>query len=135
MGDLKPTLHTDGTVTYWSTYEQRWVNHARGVPDREYAAMGGAERRMVQSHLDGVAFLATHQSDESHILDHGFTIGLVIAQADTMAGLAALVVHSQQRGAFDDGGDGCVLVDTGERFRRMTDDEHEDWSNALRDAW
>lgn len=29
--NLQPTVHRDGTVTYWSVPDQRWVHH--GYPD------------------------------------------------------------------------------------------------------
>lgn len=45
--DLRTTIHRDGTVTYWSVYEQRWYDHAFGVPDRELAAMRYDERERV----------------------------------------------------------------------------------------
>lgn len=48
--DSKPTLHRDGTVSYWSVYNQSWE---RGRPgDRELAAMDSAERSQVVAHLD-----------------------------------------------------------------------------------
>ena len=50
----KNTNHRDGTVTYWSIYQQQWVRHAESVPDEEYAAMGEAERERAIKHL-GVA--------------------------------------------------------------------------------
>ena len=42
--------HPDGTVSYWSVYEQRWLDHAASVPDRELAAMPSAKRRHVMRH-------------------------------------------------------------------------------------
>lgn len=47
----KTTYHRDGTVTYWSVYEQRWVVRAEQVPDRELATMGTEERERIISHL------------------------------------------------------------------------------------
>ena len=41
------TVHDDGTVTYWSVYEQVWHHRAEVVPDRELAAMSAAERQRV----------------------------------------------------------------------------------------
>jgi len=41
------TVHRDGTVTYWSVYEQCWHPRAEVVPDRELAAMSAAERKRV----------------------------------------------------------------------------------------
>ena len=45
------TLNLDGTVTYWSVYEQRWVEHVASIPAREYAAMGTHERERMRRHL------------------------------------------------------------------------------------
>lgn len=41
------TVHRDGTVTYWSVYEQVWNHRAEVVPDRELAAMSGDERKRI----------------------------------------------------------------------------------------
>ena len=46
---LAPKCHRDGTVTYWSVYQQQWVR-APGVPARELAAMNERERARVQRH-------------------------------------------------------------------------------------
>lgn len=47
--ELNPTYHDDGTLTYWSIYNQLWV---RGIPPvRELAAMPAAERDAVISHV------------------------------------------------------------------------------------
>lgn len=46
-----PTLHRDGTVTYWSVYQQVWVSHAASIPDDELAAMGSRRRARVMRHL------------------------------------------------------------------------------------
>ena len=43
------TLHRDGTVSYWSVYDQRW-HRSRAIPDRELAAMDPASRRRVSRH-------------------------------------------------------------------------------------
>ncbi len=34
-----PTYHRDGSVTYWSVYDQVTVRRARAIPDQELAAM------------------------------------------------------------------------------------------------
>jgi hypothetical protein len=39
------------SVTYWSVYNQQWVNKAYSVPDRELAAMSDEERVKVVNHL------------------------------------------------------------------------------------
>jgi len=48
---IRPVLHRDGTVTYWSVYEQRWEQHQVGIPDHELAALSPSERKRVQAHL------------------------------------------------------------------------------------
>lgn len=47
----KNICHKDGTVTYWSVYNQVWVDRAHYVPDDELAAMGDKERERVKRHL------------------------------------------------------------------------------------
>lgn len=51
MSNANPTYHEDGTVTFWSVYEQRWINRAHNVPDRELAAMPADEREQVKAYL------------------------------------------------------------------------------------
>lgn len=51
MNTLKPKLHKDGTVTYWSVYAQIWERRVAHVPDRELAAMETRDRERVQRHL------------------------------------------------------------------------------------
>jgi hypothetical protein len=51
MANTATKYHTDNTVTYWSVYQQVWVRHAATVPNRELAAMSGAERERVLRHL------------------------------------------------------------------------------------
>jgi len=46
------TRHHDGTVTYWSVYEQSWQRRQAHVPDRELAAMSEKERKRVLHHLE-----------------------------------------------------------------------------------
>lgn len=49
---MKTTIcHKDGTISYWSIYDQSWKNHAEEIPDRELAAMGESERERVIRHL------------------------------------------------------------------------------------
>ncbi len=55
MGMLDNLYQPDGTVTYWSVYEQVWVDHAESVPDQDLAAMSDAEREHVVAHLDAAA--------------------------------------------------------------------------------
>jgi hypothetical protein len=43
-----PTFHRDGTVTFWSVFEQRWVRcNALLISDAELASMSDSERRRV----------------------------------------------------------------------------------------
>lgn len=49
-GPYSPTLHRDGTVTYWSVYSQQWVRSS-SLPDQEYAAIGSEDRERIQAHL------------------------------------------------------------------------------------
>jgi ribosomal protein L32E len=46
----KPKFHRDGSVTYWSVYDQAW-RRSWSVPDRELAAMPEAERRKIQKRV------------------------------------------------------------------------------------
>jgi hypothetical protein len=46
----RATLHRDGTVTYWSVYQQVWVRSDR-LSDRELAARGPEERERIERHL------------------------------------------------------------------------------------
>ncbi len=50
-GPYDPTLHRDGTVTYWSVYRQVWIERAASIPDEEYAAMGTPGAWTVLSHV------------------------------------------------------------------------------------
>lgn len=47
---LDPTLHKNGTVTYWSVYRQAWVKNARRISDDELAAMDQRTRGRIISH-------------------------------------------------------------------------------------
>ena len=51
MNHLDNCYNDDGTVTYWSIYNQVWVDHADFVPDRELAAMSESESEQVAAHL------------------------------------------------------------------------------------
>lgn len=46
-----PTLHRDGTVTFWSVYSQTWRRRVGQVENRELAAMSPEERARVLRHL------------------------------------------------------------------------------------
>ena len=48
---IRNHYHSDGTVTYWSVYQQQWFRHATHVPDRELAAMSDKVRKRVIDHL------------------------------------------------------------------------------------
>jgi len=46
---MKTTFHRDGTVTYWSVYEQCWVHIAADlVGDRDLATLPEPERRRIR---------------------------------------------------------------------------------------
>lgn len=45
-------FHRDGSVTYWSVYEQVWKERVFFVPDNELAAMPGQERERVIRHIE-----------------------------------------------------------------------------------
>lgn len=44
-------FHRDGSVTYWSIYDQTWKKRVFFVPDEELAAMPGQERERVIQHI------------------------------------------------------------------------------------
>lgn len=45
---MKPTVHRDGTVSFWSVYRQVWVRiPARDISALELAAMPAADRALV----------------------------------------------------------------------------------------
>jgi len=48
MGQYPTTVHRDGTVSYWSVYEQRWVVRASRVPDDDYAALAREDRERIE---------------------------------------------------------------------------------------
>lgn len=48
QGLFAPTFHRDGTVTFWSVYEQRWIRvAAQRISDEELAGMNSDERARV----------------------------------------------------------------------------------------
>lgn len=47
-----PVCHRDGTVSYWSVYDQSWRVRVAHVPDRELAAMPDRERQRVIRHAE-----------------------------------------------------------------------------------
>jgi hypothetical protein len=49
---VKITYHRDGTITYWSVYNQIWEPRQNTIPDKELAAMNDKERVRVKKHLD-----------------------------------------------------------------------------------
>ena len=48
---IRPIVHRDGTVTYWSVYSQAWRRRVASVQDRELAAMSARDRDRVTQHL------------------------------------------------------------------------------------
>lgn len=51
MAKLDTVCHRDGTITYWSVFQQVWVSRAETLPVSEYLAMSFAERQRVVAHL------------------------------------------------------------------------------------
>lgn len=51
MSSLTPVCHHNGTVTYWSIYQQNWEHRAAQVPERELVAMAMKDRARVVRHL------------------------------------------------------------------------------------
>lgn len=47
--NLSNTYHRDGTVSYWSVYNQQWQRKCI-VPNAELAAMNEGERRRILQH-------------------------------------------------------------------------------------
>lgn len=47
------TFHRDGTLTYWSVYDQVWIRRApmSSIPDQELAAMPRAIRTRIMKKL------------------------------------------------------------------------------------
>jgi len=74
-----------------------------------------------------MSYIAITTYHASMALDHN-NATMALATGDTMEDLASAVIDAPE---FADGGDGCVLVNDGEHFRWMTDNEHEAWHDAL----
>lgn len=49
--DKFPTLHHDGTVSYWSYNNQEWIEHAFHVPIEEIESMHAYDQKRVKKHL------------------------------------------------------------------------------------
>ena len=49
--NLSPRLHRDGTVSYWSFAQGRWIDHTFYVPDEELDRLDPWRRQRVQQHL------------------------------------------------------------------------------------
>lgn len=49
---MKSILHRDGTITYWSVYNQSWERRVRVVPTRELVAMAKRDWRRILRHLE-----------------------------------------------------------------------------------
>ena len=45
------TFHKDGTITFWSVYDQSWVRHARDLDDADWSSMSPKERARVEKHF------------------------------------------------------------------------------------
>lgn len=46
-----PTLHRDGTVSYWSYHRQEWIRKAFHVPIEDIQAMDPYDQKRVTRHL------------------------------------------------------------------------------------
>lgn len=46
-----PTLHRDGTVSYWSYHRQEWVQHVFHVPIEDIQSMDPYDQKRVMKHL------------------------------------------------------------------------------------
>ena len=49
--NYQPTLHADGTITYWAVYRQRWVRRVDWMPLEEQLALQPEERELVRGHI------------------------------------------------------------------------------------
>ena len=49
--DLTPRMHRDGTVSYWSASEGRWIDRTIYVPEGELERMDQRDRERVRRHL------------------------------------------------------------------------------------
>jgi len=45
------TFHEDGSITYWSVFNQVWERNVLEIPDKEYAAMNTNEREACLKHF------------------------------------------------------------------------------------
>jgi hypothetical protein len=54
MSSTNPTMHRDGTITYWSVYQQSWCYRVEAdmVPDHELAAMSDRDRSRALRHIE-----------------------------------------------------------------------------------
>lgn len=50
---MRPILHRDGSVSYWSALQDRRVDRARAIPDRELWAMPAVDRERIENHTNG----------------------------------------------------------------------------------
>lgn len=49
---MRNTYHRDGTVTYWSVYNQCWERRVRLLPFLELRAMSKEDRGRIIRHLE-----------------------------------------------------------------------------------
>ncbi len=51
--EYKSTYHRDGTISYWSTYQQVWVRCLGvSISDEDFASMSPPERDKTIRHID-----------------------------------------------------------------------------------
>jgi hypothetical protein len=49
--NFSPRLHRDGTVSYWSFAEGRWIEHTFVMPEEELNRLDPWRRQRVKEHL------------------------------------------------------------------------------------
>ena len=59
-----PTLHRDGTVSFWSVYDQQWHYRGRGISDQDLLALPSEWRDRVRRNL------AKLQEDSDNEVSH-----------------------------------------------------------------
>ncbi len=51
MTNLRTIFHRDGTITYYSVYQQVWRRHLSSISDGDLAAISGSEHDRIERHL------------------------------------------------------------------------------------
>jgi hypothetical protein len=95
-----PTLHKNGTVTYWSVYQRQWIRKARHINDEELTAQG-ADRCRIIRHLG----MKTQENwtPAQHVIDAGWALEHVEATAKQgVADIDAESLTEEQQAALLD---------------------------------